>query len=106
MCQRMDVLCQRPQSFFGVPSHLRSSKGYTKASAKLKFVDTGKLPTAKIGALIETAQAIFEEVFFFFSFFIIKQHGTLPPPPFLVIYNMCMHTCKHVIYTYMCIVPG
>lgn len=62
MCQRMDALCQRPQSFFNIPSHLRSSKGYAKATQKLKFVETGKLPTAKIGALIETAQAIYEEV--------------------------------------------
>jgi hypothetical protein len=62
LCQRMDVLIRRPQAFFGIPTHLRSSRGYAKASSKLKFVETGSLPTAKIGALVETAHAIFEEV--------------------------------------------
>ena len=62
MRDRMDALSRKPQSFFGIPPHLRSPRGYAKALDKLRFLESGSLPTAKIEAIRETALAILDEV--------------------------------------------
>ena len=55
----MDALASKPLAFFAVPSHLHSQ--YRRAQEKLRFVEQGSLPMAKVEALRETCLAIVEE---------------------------------------------
>ena len=59
---RLCVLAKQPQAFFGVPPHLQSANHYAAAVAKLKFMESASLPTAKLDALGEAATAIRAEV--------------------------------------------
>ena len=67
----MDALASKPLAFFAVPSHLHSQ--YRRAREKLRFVEQGSLPMAKVEALRETCLAIVEEAA------ALRAECTLPP---------------------------
>jgi len=60
--ERLQLLAKQPQAFFEVPLHLQSKSKYAAAVAKLKFMQSASLPTAKLNALREAAAAIRAEV--------------------------------------------